>query len=65
MAIIFRRYFAPLAAEVGHTDEAFKWLEEGSKERNDYLLFLDVSPEFKAMKDDERFQLLIDKIGLS
>jgi serine/threonine-protein kinase len=57
-------YLALLAADLNNSDETFYWLEECFKERNDYLLFLPIAPEFKRFKDDSRFLELSTRVGV-
>lgn len=56
-------FLAILAADLDNRDETFRWLEECFKERNDYLLFLPIAPEFKRFQEDSRFQELLAKVG--
>ena len=56
-------FLAILAADLDNPDETFRWLEECFKERNDYLLFLPIAPEFKRFEGDARFQELMRRVG--
>ncbi len=53
---------SPLAYEVGESDQAFRLLEEGFAERNEYLLYLGVSPEFADIRKDQRYKKLKERI---
>ncbi len=55
---------APLAAELGDMDEAYKYLQAGLKERNDYLQYLEVSPEFKKIREDSRYGKFVTELSL-
>lgn len=57
-------FLAVLATELGKTDEAFSFLNQGLAERNDYLLHLNHAPEFEALKNDARFTELVRKVNL-
>ena len=58
-------YLALFAFAVDEKDETFKWLEMGKEERNDYLLFLNISPEFKEIRTDPRFEEFTIELGLN
>jgi DNA-binding winged helix-turn-helix (wHTH) protein/TolB-like protein/Tfp pilus assembly protein PilF len=55
-------WLASLSAEMGKKDKAFKWLEVAFEEHNDYMLYLGNSPEYRNLRDDQRFRELIKKI---
>jgi len=57
-------FLALLAADLNDTDETFRWLDECFKERNDYLVFLPIAPEFKRFENDSRFRELKSKVGV-
>jgi tetratricopeptide (TPR) repeat protein len=45
-------------------DKAFEWLEKAYLERTPWLFELKVTPEFKAIRDDPRFDDLARRVGL-
>ena len=62
-----REYISPvmlasLCVALNDKENAFKWLNEGVRERNDYLLYLDVVPDYKKLKKDARYKKLLDRI---
>jgi len=56
--------FAFITAELDDRDAAFRWLDEAFAERNDYLIYLPIAPEFNHLHQDPRFQDLIRRVGL-
>jgi tetratricopeptide (TPR) repeat protein len=56
---------AALYATVGDKDRAFEWLEKVYRERNYYVVFLNVDPALDSLRSDPRFIDLIRRIGLS
>jgi len=66
--ISLRSYVSPYSIVViylglGLKDEALELLEQLYKEKNDWLVWLKVSPELKILHDDMRFKDLISRIG--
>jgi len=57
-------YLAVLSLDTGKSSELFKWLEEGFKERNDFMPFLKITPEFEPVRDDPRFIDLTRRLDL-
>ena len=41
-----------------------EWLQKAYDERSDLLVYLNVAPNFRAMKSDPRFVELMRRIGL-
>ncbi len=52
-----------LATMIGNKDAAFEWLDDAFEERNDYLLYLEMAPDYKDLRDDSRFENLLNKIN--
>ncbi|MGH9385719.1 MAG: protein kinase domain-containing protein [Vicinamibacterales bacterium] len=55
---------AAVYAALGDRDPAFRWLEEAYKERDTFLPWLKVDPEFDSLRSDPRFADLIGRIGI-
>jgi len=52
-------HMALIAAGLGETDEAVRWLEKAVADRSGWLMFLPVEPEFDAMRQAPGFQRLL------
>lgn len=64
-----RRYVSPyrvaiVYAALGETDQAFEWLEKGYRERDGWLLNLNVDPALDPLRSDPRFARLVKRMGL-
>jgi tetratricopeptide (TPR) repeat protein len=57
-------YIALVYTTLGRIDEAFAWLEEAFSNRDPWLPFLAVHPEFDRLHDDPRFDALVRRIGI-
>ncbi|NOT61686.1 MAG: protein kinase [Acidobacteria bacterium] len=58
-------HFALLHAALGDTDKAFEKLEESLAQRDTWLILTLVEPMFDAMRSDERFVSLLQRMQLS
>ncbi len=63
-----RKYVSPYSLLVIHLalgplERVFQLLEQLYEERNDWLVWLKVSPELKGVRNDPRFQDLLRRIG--
>jgi len=63
-----RRYISPYSLllihlALGPLERVFQLLEQLYEERNDWLVWLKVSPELKKLRNDPRFQDLLRRIG--
>jgi tetratricopeptide (TPR) repeat protein len=63
------RYVSPytvaaIYAALNEKDQAFKWLEQASEERDVWLMNLKVDPVFAKLRSDKRFQDLLTRAGL-
>lgn len=56
--------FALIHAGLGERDQALFWLERLYEDRNDWLMWLRVIPEFDGLRSDPRFTELLRRIGL-
>src|SRR5262245_35983420 len=56
---------ATIYVELGNNERAFQLLEEGYAEHSFHLVNLNVSPQFKSLRSDPRFQDLVQRMGLS
>ncbi|HEX8890505.1 MAG TPA: protein kinase [Pyrinomonadaceae bacterium] len=57
-------FFALIYTGLGNKDQALLWLNKAYDERNDYLIYLKVEPLFDPLRDDQRFQDLMRRIGI-
>jgi CO dehydrogenase nickel-insertion accessory protein CooC1 len=51
-------------AGLGDKEKAFEWLDRAYEDRADYMVYLNVDPRFDPLREDERFQQLLQRIGL-
>jgi len=56
---------ATIYVALGNNEQAFQLLEKGYAEHSFHLVYLNVSPQFKPIRSDRRFQDLVQRIGLS
>ena len=56
---------ATIYVALGNNEQAFQLLEEGYAEHSFHLVYLNVSPQFKSVRSDPRFQDLVQRLGLS
>lgn len=57
--------FALAYAGLGEREQTLAWLEKAFEEQNEWLGWLNVSPEFDAMRSDARYASLVRRIGLT
>jgi TolB-like protein/Tfp pilus assembly protein PilF len=65
-----QQYVSPLEVAaiyvaLGNNEKAFQLLEKAYAEHSFHLVNLNVSPQFKSVRSDPRFQNLVQRIGLS
>jgi TolB-like protein/Tfp pilus assembly protein PilF len=65
-----QQYVSPLElariyVALGNDDKAFQSLEKAYAEHSFHLVNLNVSPQFKSVRSDPRFQNLVQRLGLS
>ena len=63
-----RKYVSPYSMLVIHLalgpeERVFELLEQLYEERNDWLVWLNVSPELRTIRNDPRFQNLLRRVG--
>jgi TolB-like protein/Tfp pilus assembly protein PilF len=56
--------FAEIAIALGEIDQAFEWLERAYQHRSPFLVALAVSPFYDGLRGDERFSVMLKKMGL-
>jgi eukaryotic-like serine/threonine-protein kinase len=64
-----RRYVSPIWAArsyalLGEKDQAFEWLEQAYRERDNWLVMLKVFPWWDGLRSDPRFTDLVRRVGL-
>jgi serine/threonine protein kinase/tetratricopeptide (TPR) repeat protein len=64
-----KRYIPPSSIAIwysylGDRDHAFEWLEKAFREKDSYLLYLKVQPEFDGLRSDPRYADLLRRVGL-
>lgn len=55
---------AQFYAASGDRDSAFAWLERAYRERDAFLVFLNVEPAYDPVRGDPRFAALAERVGL-
>ena len=55
---------ATIYVALGDNEKAFQLLEQAYREHSFHLVNLNVSPQFKSVTSDPRFQILVQRIGL-
>jgi tetratricopeptide (TPR) repeat protein len=58
------RAIASLYAALADKNEAIEWLEKSYEERDDWIVWTRMNPEFESLRSDARFQDLMRRIGL-
>ena len=56
---------ATIYVAFGNNEQAFHMLEKAYAEHSFHLVNLNVSPQFKSVRSDPRFQDLVQRLGLS
>jgi serine/threonine protein kinase/tetratricopeptide (TPR) repeat protein len=66
-----KKQYVPMAAMVqmnialGHTDDAFRWLEKAADYRASFMMPIKVYPFFDPIRSDPRFASLLERYGLA
>jgi len=55
---------AMACVRIGDKQCAFEWLEKGFQERDDLMINLKVEPVFDGLREDQRFQALVRRVGI-
>jgi len=55
-------HFAGLYANLGHADEAFRWLEKAYEERNPMMPFLKIDSSLFPLRSDPRFDRIVKQM---
>jgi TolB-like protein/Tfp pilus assembly protein PilF len=55
---------AVLYSELGEADQAFRCLEHAYHDRDPHLVYLKVDPTFDGIRHDDRFNVLLARVGL-
>jgi TolB-like protein/Tfp pilus assembly protein PilF len=55
---------AKIYLALGDEDELFAWLDRAYERRSNQVIFANVDPQLDSVRGDERFQALIEKLGL-
>lgn len=58
-------YFALIEIYLGNIDEAFELLEKAVKEKDPYMINLNVEPKFDPLRSDPRFATLLREVHLA
>jgi hypothetical protein len=61
---LYAYYCAAIHALLGEKDEALEWLEKARQGRVFGLFYLKLSPEFRSLHADPRFDSLLRRIGI-
>ncbi len=54
---------AMVYAAIGGKEQAFEWLEKSFKAHEIEMIWLKMEPAFKSLKNDPRYQSLLDRVG--
>jgi TolB-like protein/Flp pilus assembly protein TadD len=55
-------FIAIIHLGLGDLDQTFEWLEKAYQERSGFMAFINVEPMLDALRGDQRFQKLVEKI---
>ena len=58
-------YIATAYFGIGDKDDGFAWLEKAYAERSEFLVFINVAPNFDDVRGDPRFIELLKRVGLA
>jgi tetratricopeptide (TPR) repeat protein len=58
-------HIAMVYTGLGKKDQAFGWLEKAYEDRNQFLILLNVEPNFDSLRSDPRFAQLLRRMNLA
>jgi TolB-like protein/class 3 adenylate cyclase len=53
---------ASVYAILGDNEQAIAWLEKAYQESDDFMVFVNIQPQFEMLRGDSRFRALMDKV---
>lgn len=56
-------FIAMIYAQMGEIDLAFEWLEKAYQDHEVEMVWLKVEPPFEPLRNDPRWQVMLDKVG--
>jgi adenylate cyclase len=56
--------FAIVHLGLGEPEEAFGWLERGAKDKDYWLIFINIDPDLDPLRNDPRFDRLVQTVGI-
>jgi hypothetical protein len=64
-----KQFFSPFEIALvyiglGQKDKAMEWLEKAKTERDPFLIYIKVDPNFDSLRDNPRFNALVQQMGL-
>jgi tetratricopeptide (TPR) repeat protein len=57
-------YIALIYIGLGDKNQAFSWLDKAVEERSEYLVYLPTEPMADPLRNDPRFRVLLERVGL-
>ena len=65
-----KQFFSPFEIALvhiglGEKDKAMEWLEKAKTERDPFLIYIKVDPNFDSLRSEPRFQTLLTSIGFT
>jgi len=58
-------YIAVVYVGLGDSDHAFEWLEKACADRSEWMIYLNVEHILDPIREDPRFETLVERIGLT
>jgi hypothetical protein len=53
---------ASVYAILGDNEQAIAWLEKAYQQADDFMVFVNIQPQFETLRGDSRFRALMDKV---
>jgi tetratricopeptide (TPR) repeat protein len=63
-AYVSPHHVAIIYAGLGDRERTFEWLEKAYESREEAMMFLNVDPTWDDLREDSRFQSLVQRVGL-